>query len=109
MKIIKRYTNQKYFNPHLFLRDKGYKAQADYAQLNHSIQIEGRWSEIWTVHLNQGEHNYMLVRQKQPPYMVYVIDLEDSIVTSLMAKHLIEEGVEPKPRHFFDFLDPSLR
>lgn len=105
MKIIKHYKNQRYFNIKSFLKDKGYTIQKQYHLFNEHVKLEGVWCEIWSLHIGIGEENYVIIRQKEPPYCVYIIDIEEDLITSLSIQHFLETGEPPEPISYLDFVD----
>lgn len=105
MKLIRRYSQQKYFNPRQFFKKKGYQMTRDFHLLRDHIQINKRWSEIWTLHLGDGEANYILVKEKEEPYQVYIIDIEESLVSSGRVKYLLENHEAGRADGFVDYLE----
>lgn len=108
MRSIRYYEGQRYFNVKSFLKEKGYKIQTEYHLFNDHIQIKERWCEIWSLHLDLGAENYLIVRQKQPPYAVYIIDVAGTMITSQAVKKYIESGIVPEGRDYLEGIPPEV-
>lgn len=98
MKVIRTLTNEMRLDINKWLTKKGYRLNQEYALLENSIQIGHIWSQMWQLHTKQD--NFIIVKQKQAPYTVFIIDIGHSIVTAESVRFFIEMGQEPDTSSF---------
>lgn len=92
MRLIRQVSQQRDLHIAGWLKAKGYQINTDYALLSDRVQILGKWSQIW--HLSNQGANYIIAKQKEANYELWIVALEDSIISIESLVHFLETGEE---------------